>query len=65
MLATLLSHIDGGPGGGGRVKCVPSYVAPGTLPNNFFSPSLQIGMLSCIDTSRVEKTTQPQYSQLS
>lgn len=28
MLATLLSQFDGGSGGGARVKCVPSYVAP-------------------------------------
>ena len=28
MLATLLSQFDGVTGGGARIKCVPSYVAP-------------------------------------
>jgi hypothetical protein len=28
MLSTLLSQFDGVSGGGARIKCVPSYVAP-------------------------------------
>ena len=35
MLATLLSQLDGVTGGGARIKCVPSYVAPDLVKLHF------------------------------